>query len=183
MPKVKTKRNDILRQKEVLGMLEKSKEESWLQCLIALAWVFGKRINELLKVKREDIWVDNRFLYCRFQVSKKRTRKDTPIPRPYLKRITLRHLGVEYILTYVSKVKGGVLFPSIDRHKAYYHLKKLNHESWWHLFRESLATEMAERGATEEMLMHWFDWDRVDTAHAYVKRGTKLTQELSERIW
>jgi hypothetical protein len=42
---------------------------------------------------------------------------------------------------------------------------------------------MAEKGATEEDLMHWFDWDRVDTAHEYVKRGTKLTEKYSERTW
>jgi len=33
---------------------------------------------------------------------------------------------------------------------------------------------MAERGATEEELMAWFDWDRYDTAHGYVKGGPKL---------
>ena len=34
-----------------------------------------------------------------------------------------------------------------------------------------------------EKIMHWFDWDRVDTAHEYVKRGTKLTEKWAERTW
>lgn len=69
----------------------------------------------------------------------------------------------------------------MDRHKPKYFLKKVYPFVWWHLFRESLATQMAEKGATEEELMHWFDWDRVDIAHEYVKRGSKLTEKWSER--
>ncbi|MDH7607700.1 MAG: site-specific integrase [Candidatus Bathyarchaeota archaeon] len=181
MPKIKTKRSDVLRKQEILGMLEEA--EGWLACLIALAWIFGKRIGELLRVTKDDVWIDGKFLYVRFHVSKKKTRRDQPIPKPYLKRITIAHPGVPYIMHHVKTVKEGKLFPNMYRELAYYYLKKLNPQAWWHLFRESLATEMAERGATEEQLMHWFDWDRVDTAHEYVKRGTKLTEELSERTW
>jgi len=42
---------------------------------------------------------------------------------------------------------------------------------------------MAEREATEEELMNWFDWERPDTAHSYVKGGIKLTEKWSERTW
>lgn len=184
MPKIKTKRSDILRKTEIQKMLKSS--DPWLACLIALAWMFGKRINELLRLTREDIRTDEQFLYVRFLVSKKRTRTDQPVPKPFLKRITLNHAGVPYVLAYwkdMSDMKmNGPIFP-MSRQLAHYYLKKVNPDSWFHLFRESLATEMAEHGATEEKLMHWFDWDRVDTAHEYVKRGTKLTEELSERTW
>ncbi|MCJ7633901.1 site-specific integrase [Candidatus Bathyarchaeota archaeon] len=188
-------------------MLETS--EPWLQCTIALAWIFGKRINEILRIKREDIYTDENYLYVRFFVSKKETRKDLPVPKPYLKKITLKNPHCKFIVSYIDQFKEGYIFPAntqprvkrfldkrmnvwreyqregghITPEAAYYHLKRLAPKTWWHLFRESLATEMAERGATEEKLMHWFDWDRVDTAHQYVKRGTKLTEEYSERIW
>jgi hypothetical protein len=84
------------------------------------------------------------------------------------------------------KDKNAYLFAKedgkpMDRHKPKYFLKKVYPFVWWHLFRESLATQMAEKGATEEELMHWFDWDRVDIAHEYVKRGSKLTEKWSER--
>ena len=180
MPTIKTRRADILRKPEIQTMLKSS--EPWLACLIALAWIFGKRINELLRLTKEDIRQDNQFLYVRFHVSKKKTRTDQPIPKPFLKRITLNHPGVEYIETYLQQIESGPLF-HCSRQLAHYYLKKVNPKAWFHLFRESLATEMAEHGATEEKLMHWFDWDRVDTAHEYVKRGTKLTEELSERTW
>jgi len=184
MPTIRTKRSDILRRAEVLGTLKRSEEVgSWLSCLIALAWIFGKRINELLRLEKSHLYSEGNFLFVRFFVSKKKTRKDPPTPRPYLKRISLGHPGVPYITRHREKIEEGKLFPGMYREKAYYWLKKVNDKVWWHLFRESLATEMAEHGATEEELMHWFDWDRVDTAHAYVKRGTKLTEKWSERTW
>jgi integrase len=181
MPKIKTKRNDILRKKEILAMLKIA--DPWLAAAIAIAWIFGKRVNEILRLDVDSIRIDDKFLYIRFFVSKKKIRTDVPVPRPYLKRISLTHLGVPYILRYVQTVKEGLLFPDMSRQLALYYLKKTNPKAWFHLFRESLATEMAEHGASEEMLMHWFDWDRIDTAHQYVKRGTKLTEELSERTW
>jgi len=205
--KVTTKRNDILRSFEINKMLKQA--DAWLQCAIAMAWLFGKRINEILKLKRENIYTDEKYLYVRFFVSKKKTRIDPPVPKPYLKRITLRNPYCKYILNYIETIEEGYIFPAntkprikkffdkkmnvwreyhregghVTPEAAYYHLKKLAPKTWWHLFRESLATEMAEHGATEEKLMHWFDWDRVDTAHQYVKRGTKLTEEYSERTW
>ena len=182
MPKIKTKRSDIYRKFEIAEMLNNS--DPWLKALIALSAIFGKRISEILKLQKTDLRVDDRYLYVRFLVSKKRTRKDAPIPKPYLKRITLKHPLVPYILDYVKVIEDQtLLFNGMTRQRALYYLKKVNPQAWFHLFRESLATEMAERGATEEQLMHWFDWDRVDTAHEYVKRGTKLTEQYAERTW
>lgn len=205
--RVKTKRTDILRSSEVNKILEVA--DPWLQCAMALAWVFGKRINEVLRIKREEIYTDEAYLYVRFFVGKKESRKDQPVPKPYLKKITLKNPYIKFVLRYIESIQQGYIFPAstkprlkrffdkkmqvwreyqlegghITPEAAYYHLKKIAPKTWWHLFRESLATEMAERGATEEKLMHWFDWDRVDTAHEYVKRGTKLTEEYSERTW
>jgi len=184
MPEVKTKRDDILRKQEILATLENAKNVvDWLPCCIALLWMFGKRISEILQLNRESVYTDDRYLYVRFLVLKKKTRKDPPIPKPYLKRISLKHPGIPYVLDYLATTKQGPLFPNMYREKARYYFRKANQKAWFHLFRESLATEMAERGATEEDLMHWFDWDRVDTAHSYVKRGTKLTEKWSDRTW
>lgn len=217
MPKIKVERQDILRKPEIDEMLEKASvlyNGERLQCIIALAWLFGKRINEILKLKRDAIWEEGNFLYVRFLVSKKRTRQDQPIPKPFLKRIRLEHPYTHYILNWIERINGGYIFSSygedrtikvklkdkqtgevikiyeykkeggyLSDSRVKQQLKQINPNAWWHLFRESLATYMAEHGATEEELMHWFDWDRVDTAHQYVKRGTKLTEKWSERKW
>jgi integrase len=205
MPKIKTKRTDILRNPEVENLLAKA--DPWLACLIALCWMFGKRINEYVRLKRDDVWIEGDYLFARFLVSKKHTPKEPPVPHPYLKKIRKDHPGVQYVYDYIGTIKQGYLFPAETKSRiriikmkdktytyqiegghihvdtALYYLKKLSKDVWFHLFRESLATRMAEKGATEEELMHWFDWDRVDTAHEYVKRGTKLTEKWSERAW
>jgi len=189
-PKIKAKRSDILRKPEIDKLFEDATSvfnSSRLQCVIALAWIFGKRINEILRIKREDIWSDENFLYVRFHVSKKKTRKEEAVPKPYLKRIRLEHPYVHYITDHIARYEKGYIFPSygsqgyITRQRVTQQLKGIAPQTWWHLFRESLATYMAENGATEEELMHWFDWDRPMTAHKYVKRGTKLTEKWSKR--
>lgn len=82
--------------------------------------------------------------------------------------------------TYVYKRPAE---PRMSRELAYKILKGLNDGSYPHLFRSSLATEMAEREATEDQLMAWFDWDSAMVAHGYVKRGPRLTRRFSKRTW
>lgn len=160
MTNVTTERSGILRQDEIISTLDKSREVGpWLTCLIALAWAFGKRISELLKVQAEDIRTDDQFLYVNFYVSKKRKKTQQGIPREYLKRITLQHPSVPFILDYWQEVKTGPLF-NVSQQLARYYLKKANKQAWWHLFRHSLATEMAEHGADVLELVNWFDWDK-----------------------
>jgi integrase len=176
MPQIKTKRKDILRRAEILKMLSDSPK--WLQCYIALLWAFGKRTHEVLKVKKEDVWVDKGYLYVRFYVGKKRKHKG----EPYLKRITEAHPAVPYIIDYAKEVEEGSLF-TMSRQLVHYYLKKVNSEVYAHLFRHSLATEMSEKSFTVQQLMAWFDWDDPEQAMAYVQRGPGLTKELSERTW
>ena len=216
MPTITTRRKDILRPKEIVNTTKtaRAKGLDWLACMISIVCIFGKRINEVVSLTREQIFWDAKFLSIRFIVSKKRT--STPIPIYYTKRKTMEHPLIPYIIEYVSKFKEGYIFPfnrkeehlkqqrlikrkdgtqklciyeyvveggHISRNLALYYLKKIAPNWWWHLGRESLATRMAEDGASEEELMHWFDWDTVDSAHKYVKRGTKLTEKWSERTW
>jgi len=217
MPHVKTKRDDILRPPEILDTVRKARDngQDWLACAISIATIFGKRVNEIMSLTREQIVFDDKFLTIRFRVGKKRE-KDTPIPIFYLKRKTLQHPLVQYIKSHVDTINTGYIFPSsrkptqvnikravtlkdgnttnleynyttpggyISPSLARYYLKKIAPSWWWHLCRESLATSMAEEGATEEELMHWFDWETPNSPHKYVKRGTRLTEKWSERGW
>lgn len=191
MPKIKTKRKDIIRTRELNQILETANRESgfWLCCLIALSSLFGKRLSENLMLKKDDVYFEDGFLYVSYTVLKKKTRKALAVPKPYLKRITEAHPLTDHVKRYLPMVKDGEhLFKSksgerLTRQLALYYLKKVSMDVWFHLFRESLATVMAEKGASEEELLHWFDWERVDTAHQYVKRGTKLTEKFSLRTW
>lgn len=217
MPKIKTRRDDILRPKEIMQTVKNADVIGleWLACLLSLTNIFGKRVSECLSLKKEQIKKDAKFLYVRFHVGKKRD-KDRPIPIFYTKKKTLQHPLIPYILNYLDTISEGYIFPSkrkpqkgtvrmkvklkggktkiaeypysveggfVSRQLALYYLKKIAPDWWWHLARESLATRMAEEGASEEELMHWFDWSSVEMAHVYVKRGTKLTEKWSERTW
>jgi len=199
-----------------------------IECLLCLEWLFGKRIYEVLCVRRGDIKVDNGYLYCRFTVQKKPQKTSAGvIGTNVTKRINLTHPYAHYVTDYLNildkkrKTDANTpLFPGrstgkhiVQRHvelhrklsdgrtetyfKDYEYdktvtgimapetalkvIKVLNPNAWTHLFRSSLATTMAEHSATEEELLNWFDWERVETAHGYVKRGTKLTERLSDR--
>ena len=176
MPTIKVKRKDILRQKEILAMLQKANPR--MQGLIGLSWGFGKRISENLMLQREDLFIEKNFLMVRFHVLKKRQKDQL-----YLKSLSLNHPATTYILQYALTIKDGPLFPNLTRQLALYYLKKLNPDSYPHLFRSSLATEMSEHSFTVQQLMAWFDWTKPDVAMGYVARGPGLTKELSDRVW
>jgi len=71
----------------------------------------------------------------------------------------------------------------LSREMAWKIVKFLNPKAWIHLFRRSVATQMAEEGASEEELMRWFDWDSPLTAHRYVEAGTRLAERWTKRKW
>jgi integrase len=217
MPKIKTVRDDILRTHEIMETIKRAKEAGppWLPCALSLAIIFGKRVNEVMSLTKEQIIFDEHFLIVRFRVGKKREGQQ-PIPTFFIKRKTRLNPLIPYIREYTDNIASGYLFPS-SRHTqtwkqkrviklkngeskeleytytrpggyispdlARYYLKIVAPSWWWHLCRESLATTMAEEGATEEELMHWFDWETPNSPHKYVKRGSKLTEKWSERIW
>jgi len=85
----------LLKAKEMYG--------PWLACWLAFDCIFGKRRNEICKLKRKDIWIENNFLYVRFYVGKKRSKKGTIDRLPYTKKITLNHYAVHYILEYLKE--------------------------------------------------------------------------------
>jgi hypothetical protein len=80
---------------------------------------------------------------------------------------------------YSYKREGGHITPD----SALYYLKKIQPDAYYHLFRATLATAYANRGATEYKLMAHFDWDDPKVAANYVKRAGVTTKEMSSRKW
>jgi len=198
VPTYKYKREDVIRADELNQILTKSDGVemyglpglAW-QCLISIMWLYGKRISEIVSLKTTAIRIDLNYLNILFLVLKKRAKKDPGIQYPFMKRMTLDNEYTKYVTDWYSQVKDGeYVFPRpqtrmgyIYRQYAHNVLKEISPRISCHLFRHSLATQMAENGATAYELVNWFDWDRTDTALEYVRRSGQMTQRLSNRTW
>jgi integrase len=101
--------------------------QRWLMAVLAIDWLTGKRINEILRLKRKDVTETKHEIKFKFFVGKKRNR-GTPIEmQPYQKARTLEHKAVPFIQAYLQeydiristdpviakyiKEAGGYLFP------------------------------------------------------------------------
>lgn len=90
----------------------------WFSCVLAVDWLTGKRINEILMLKRKDVSFTEKKIRLRFHIGKKKHR-NAPIERqPYQKAKTIEHLAVPYIKKYLDEYdlkidkKDGWLFPA-----------------------------------------------------------------------
>lgn len=198
MPEYKYQRQDVIRAAELEEILDKAENIKrydipglgW-QALISIMWLFGKRVSEIIPLKPQDVRPDKNYLHILFTVLKKESVKDPGMRKPFLKRITLDNPYTEYIVEWWELVKKEkYLFGRkktqmgyIYRQYAHLVLKQISPKISAHLFRHSLATHMAEDGATAYELVNWFDWDRTDTALEYVRRGGAMTERLSKRTW
>lgn len=54
---------------------------------------------------------------------------------------------------------------------------------WTHLFRHTLATELAENEVSAFEMKRWFDWESITTADDYVSAAGVTTKKVSGRVW
>lgn len=178
-------------------------------CLIAMLFLFGRRISEVITVKRKDVWTKRGFLYVRFRLLK---RQHTGEIIYKVKRIHLEKSKMlsQLITGHVRRIPDGEAYifqgesrPHIQvvrnkkygktykyRHTteghmsrihAYKILKALNPEFYPHYFRHSLATVLAEEHVDPIAIKQWFDWVRFETAMIYIKESGVITEGISNR--
>jgi integrase len=119
MPKITTQRTErVIYTPEWTETLDKAKAQvgTWLSCWLGFDWAFGKRRNEISKLIRRNIWIQDNYLYVRFFVGKKKHRTESVDQLPFTKRKTLEHKAIPYILEYLKEYdqKGtpeGYIFP------------------------------------------------------------------------
>jgi hypothetical protein len=98
-------RTELYSEEEVRAMLETALQMKLynVAVLVSLSTIFGKRLIENLRLKRNDIETDRHNLIVTFNVAKKkRKRWDTPYGVRYTKKITLKHPLVKIILMYLE---------------------------------------------------------------------------------
>lgn len=187
MGKIKSLRSDILRTPEV-KLLVKSTDDPRVRYLIAMLAAYGKRITEIICLKVGDITIDDteQFIVTRFHVLKSKPRGG--VIKIRLKRLAIDHWTARFILPFIhGRDPEGYVLPSygktghITRVTAWMWLKKLDGDIWPHLFRHSLATMMAEQGATAFELKGFFDWDDIRQAVVYVRETDALSEKWARR--
>jgi len=198
VPKYSYQREDVIREQELGEIFDEAGRvkayglppEAW-QCLIAIMWLYGKRISETVPLIVETVRI-SKYLSIGFTVLKKKSYKDPGVKLRFNKRVTRKNPYTDYVVNWHKEIKGSHHFlfyrPQtkmgyIYRQYANEVLKSISDRVSPHLFRHSLATQMAEEGATAYQLINWFDWDRTDTALEYIRRSGRMTQELSDRKW
>lgn len=189
MPKIKSLRSDIIRPDELKLYLKMASRKPVHQFLMVWLYAFGKRISETIVLKREDVAYDEKYIYARFTILK--TRPKSGLKTVRTKRLTRKHWLSSWLVRHIEEISEGYLFPSwgekghLTRVGAHYILKKYDEEIWCHLFRHSLAVQMAEHGANILGLMAWFDWEDEKTAIRYIRTyGSamdRLAKEWGER--
>jgi len=190
MPKIKSLRDDIIRPDELKILMKMASRKPIHQYLMVWLYAFGKRISETIILNRDDVTYDENYVYARFTVLK--TRPKSGLKTVRTKRLTRKHWLASWLVTHIEGCPAGqFIFPSwgekghLTREGAHYILKKYSKDIWCHLFRHSLAVQMAEHGATILGLMAWFDWEDEKTAiryiRTYVQAMDRLSKECGER--
>ena len=118
MPKITTVREEyVIYAPEWKQTLQDAEQEaSWLSAWLAFDCIFGKRRNEICRLKRRDVWTRGKYLFARFMVGKKRSKTALLDRMPYTKKKVLTHYATKYILSYLEEYDKqgfeGYLFPS-----------------------------------------------------------------------
>jgi integrase len=76
--------------------------QRWLCAVLAIDWLTGKRINEILRLKRKDITFTKSDIKIKFMVGKKRARGSPIELQPYQKIRTIEHKAIPYIISYLD---------------------------------------------------------------------------------
>lgn len=90
----------------------------WFSAVLAIIWISGKRINEVLQLRRKDVIISDSQIRIKFFVGKKRSKKSPIEFMPYQKVRTIKHKAVPHIQEYLNEYdllhenKEDNLFPT-----------------------------------------------------------------------
>lgn len=198
MGKIKSLRDDIVRPTEARVLLKMAGIEKgpvrgpYLQAVLGFLIGYGKRISEILVLRRAEVRIEEDFINTRFLILKR-----APVSGvlPYRwKKLARSHYACEFIEPWVKSrpSPGSYVFPSlrtrsmttpghISRQCIWSWLKDLDPDIWPHLFRHSLATQLGEEGATAYELKAFFDWGSIRTSEKYVRETPIIRDKWTRR--
>jgi len=214
MTNAKVERKDVPDESEIESEIQKAEEirDVYLRlrakATIALLET-GKRRSELVSLKVSDVWEDNKFLFVRFTVVKKRKKNIMTLQR--IKKFDLTSRYATMILDYLRYLKTQYpscqfLYPSgrmifgdyfVDTSKAlkaqeiWRIIKALNPKDWPHLHRERRAVKRIHADEkkfgeakieTVYAVKRILDLERESTAWNYIRRHESQRVEETEEV-
>lgn len=176
MPKIKTIRSDILKEKEVIKTIYDCSEPD-VKAIASIMWMTGCRISEVLLLKLVDIKNHDDYIEFNMPTMKQRS---VVLPRRRL-LIPKSSIFYPYIRDYINSIH-----PKFDERQVFectswhvwYVLKKANPNIYPHLFRHSAATRLSEKVDVFD-LKYQFGWKKIEMAMKYVHRQKSPFNVLS----
>jgi len=187
MPLIKVPKEErhLIEPYMVAQMMEKAqtlKDKS----IIALYFITGMRVKEAFKIRKEDIWQDEKYVYVRIEYQK-RSKKEV-IPLTSVLPINKETNFLSYIIQQWASINDGEYIwnyasnPDTARVYVWKMLKDLNPNIWIHLFRHTRNDYFRRKGMTREQRMAWFGWTDIRTPDKYTHVSDKELKEMGDVI-
>jgi len=182
VPKIRLKRLPMTRE-EVEDMISRADNERD-RALIAMLYITGARISEVLRLKRKDIEIGEKEV--RITITPLKIRSKGPLIFVHTLPIPLTAPFVEHIVSYVSKIQDGEEFlfcgykKPMTRVRAWQIIKKLNQDTFPHFFRHTRASKLAEAGADVLEIKEWLG--RKTLPLEYISVSRRRIAALARRL-
>lgn len=180
------KKKTVLETREVEDMIVKAydlfnEEEGKalrIASLTAFLWLAGCRISEALAVKREDVKMDEQYIYVTITPLKQWTktkngtkRKSIPVSLVFPRKKTI---FTRLIIDQTLETGAEEKLWDMARETAWRHIVALNPKIYPHIFRHSRATHLADKGIGDDQMKRWMGWSPKSNMPSTYIRYSKL---------
>lgn len=155
-----------------------TKSENWVKALMIFLYLYGVRIGEALQIKREDLYIQEDYLFLITPVS---TLEKNPDPYPRRLPISVRSPGAPYLLAYLEALDPDDLLFPYSRSYSWKMIHRIDPELSPHVFRHNRATEFSLQDATDSELQAWLGHSDPRQASTYRHRSGVLSEKLGKR--
>ena len=147
-----------------------------MQALIAMLYLSGARVSEILRLTPADVNVFESEIMIFMPTLKKRDIVKRPI---FFKRDAP---FLDYFVKFFEERKEQSSLFWITRQRSNYYIKKVNTMISAHAFRHNRAQRFADGGAPSSQIKAWMGWSGWTTAEHYIDNSRQLTEPLKEMI-
>lgn len=189
------KKKVVLEKDEVEDMIVKAYElfteeegkDLRIASLVAFLWLAGCRISEALAVKREDVKMDEDYVYVTITPLKQltKTKEGTkkrliPVSLVFPRRKTI---FTRLIIRQALATEMGHSLWDMVRETAWRHIVALNPKVYPHIFRHSRATHLADKGIGDDQMKRWMGWSpKSNMPSTYIRYSKLQMSKIGEML-